>query len=166
MTGSQEIPLPAWNLLLSQRQEFLDNHFAQVLITPNQQGTFEMREDSLAIAGAQDMDASGYELSDLEHIEFFWEKNPQVELDGVCRPGIDRINTPFSATAFNDLEEMGEGGSSKNPIVLVEEEDKENSSPTTPVSERPTEPPRLLKSRPFRGRIENVKEFVYRILLE
>ena len=41
-TSSQEVPLPAWNLL-SQRREFLDNHFAQVLITPNQQGTFEMR---------------------------------------------------------------------------------------------------------------------------
>ena len=61
MTGSQEIPLPAWNLLLSHRQEFLDNPFAQVLITPNQQGTFEMREEIHAIAGAQDMDASGYE---------------------------------------------------------------------------------------------------------
>ena len=59
-TSSQEIPLPAWNLL-SQRQEFLDNPFAQVLITPNQQGTFEMREEIHAIAGAQDMDASGYE---------------------------------------------------------------------------------------------------------
>ena len=34
-TSSQEIPLRAWNLLLSQRQQFLDNHFAQVLITPN-----------------------------------------------------------------------------------------------------------------------------------
>ena len=60
---------------------------------------------------------------------------------------------------------MGERESSENPIVLDEKEDK-NSSATTPVSERPTEPPRLLKSRPFRGRIENVKEFVYRILLE
>ena len=88
-----------------------------------------------------------------------------MELDAVFRPGIDRINTAFSAAPLNDLEEMGKGGSSENPIVL-DEEDNENSSPTTPVSERPTEPPRLLKSRPFRGRIENVKEFVYRTLFE
>ena len=60
---------------------------------------------------------------------------------------------------------MGEGGSSENPILLNEEDDTENSSATTPVSERPTEPPRLLGSRPFRRRIENVKEFVYRIFV-
>ena len=87
-----------------------------------------------------------------------------MELDAVFRPGIHRIDTPFSATAFNDLE-MVEGGSSENPIVLDEEEDK-NSSATTPVSERPTEPPRLLRSRPFRRRTENVKEFVFRTLFE
>ena len=88
-----------------------------------------------------------------------------MELDAVFRPGIDRIDTPFSATAFNDLE-MVEGGSSENPIVLDEEDDKENPSATTPVSERPTEPPRLLRSRPSCRRIENVKEFVYRTLFE
>ena len=32
------------------------------------------------------MDTTGYELSDLEDIKFFWE-NPQVELDAVFRPG-------------------------------------------------------------------------------
>ena len=48
---------------------------------------------------------------------------------------------------------MGERGSFENPIVLDEEEDKENSSATTPVSERPTEPPRLLRSRPSCRRI-------------
>ena len=35
---------------------------------------------------------------------------------------------------------MGDG-SVENPIVLDEEQDKENAPPTTPVSERPTEPP-------------------------
>ena len=73
-TSSREFPLPAWNLLLSQRQEFLDDHFTQVPVTPNQQGTYEMRDEILANAGAQDMNNSGYELSDLEDIEFFWEK--------------------------------------------------------------------------------------------
>ena len=34
--SSQEIRLAAWQLLLSQRQDFLNNHLAQVPITPNQ----------------------------------------------------------------------------------------------------------------------------------
>ena len=34
--SSQEIPLAAWQLLLSQRQDFLNNHLARVPITPNQ----------------------------------------------------------------------------------------------------------------------------------
>ena len=50
--SSLEIPLLAWSLLLSQRQEFLDNHLRRVPITPNQQGTFEMREGVLYSVGA------------------------------------------------------------------------------------------------------------------
>ena len=69
--------------------------------------------------------------------------NDQLDLDAVFRPGID---TPFQPTAFDDLE-MG-GGSAGNPILLDEEENKENSRPppTTPVSERPTRPPALLRT--------------------
>ena len=107
------------------------------------------------------MDNRGNELSDLDNIEYFWEK-PQMELDVVYIPGID---SPFSPTACNDLE-MGEGGSFENPIVLYEVEDKVNYPPKTPVSERPTEPPRLLRSHSFGRRIEKVPEFVYRTLFE
>ena len=59
-------------------------------------------------------------------------------MDAVFRPGID---TPITPTIFNNLD-MGKGGSSESPIVLDEEEDM-NSPPTIPLSERPTEPPRL-----------------------
>ena len=52
--SSHEIPLAARQLLLSQRQEFLDNHLPRVPITPNQQGTFEMREKILSSVGAQE----------------------------------------------------------------------------------------------------------------
>ena len=51
---SQETPLAACQLLLSQRQDFLNNQPAQVPITPNQQETFEMREEVLSRVGAQD----------------------------------------------------------------------------------------------------------------
>ena len=117
-----------------------------------------MREEVLASAGAQLMETSGYELSDLKDIEFFL-KNPQVELHAVLRPQID---DPFSLTAFNDLE-MGEGGSIGNPFMLDEEKDKEIS---TPVSEGPTEPPRLLRSRPLGRPIGNVPGSVYWTLFE
>ena len=51
-------------------------------------------------------------------------------------------------------------GSVENPIVLDEEEDKENAAPppSTPVSVRPTEPPRLHRSRAFGAWIENVPD--------
>ena len=49
---SQEIPLAAWQLLLSQRQDFLDNHLPRVPITQNQEGTMEMRHEVLSSVGA------------------------------------------------------------------------------------------------------------------
>ena len=80
-------------------------------------------------------------------------------MDAVFRPGMD---TPFSPTTFDDLL-MGDG-SVGNPIVLDEEEDKENAPPTTPESVRTTEPPRLQRSCAFGARMENVPDYVFRIL--
>ena len=114
----------------------------------------EMRDEVLASVGAQDLDTGSYQKSDLEDIEVNWE-NSQLDMDAVFRPGID---TPFSATTFDDLL-MGDG-SVENPIVLDEEEDKEAAPPppTTPESVRPTEPPRLQRSRGFGARMENVPD--------
>ena len=116
--SSQEIPLAAAQLLLSERQDFLTNHLARVPITPNQEGTMEMREEVLSSVGAQDLDTSSYQVFDLEDIEFNWE-NSQLDMDSVLRPGID---TPFSPTTFDDL--LMDDGSVENPIVSDEEEDK------------------------------------------
>ena len=160
--SSQEIPLAAWSLLLSQRQQFLNNHLARVSVAPNQQGTHEMKDEVLSSVGEQEgLDTSGYQVSaDLDDVEFYWESD-QLDVDAVFRPGID---TPFSPTAFDDLEM---GGSAENPILLDEEEDRENSPPpTTLVSERPNRPPPLLRSRPFGTRIENVHDYVYRKLFQ
>ena len=119
---------------MSQRQQFLNNHIARVPVTPNQQGTQEMRDEILSSVGAQEgLDTSGYQVSgDLDDVEFYWEKD-QLEVV-VFRAGIDILLLP---TAFDELEM---GGSAENPILPEEEEDKENSHPTitTPVSERPT----------------------------
>ena len=129
-------------------------------IAQNQEGTMEMREEVLSSVGAQDLDTSGYQVSDLEDIEFNWESS-QLDMDVVFRPGID---TPFSPNTFDDLSMEG---SVENPIVLNEEQDKENvPPPTTPESVRHTEPPRLQRSRTFRAGIENAPNFVFRILLQ
>ena len=118
-----------------------------------------MRDEVLSSVGVQDLDTSSYQVSDLEDIEFNWE-NSQLEMDAVFRPGID---TPFSPTTFDDLL-MGDG-SVENPNVLDEEKDKENV-PTTPESVRPTEPPRLQRSRAFGARLENVPDYVFKTLFE
>ena len=120
----------------------------------------EMRDEVLSSVGAQDLETSSYQVSDLEDIEFNWE-NSQLDMDSVFRSGID---TFFSPTVFDDLL-MGDG-SVENPIVLDEEQDKENAPPTTLVSERPTESPRLQRSRTFGARIENVPDYVYRNLFQ
>ena len=77
----------------------MNNHLPRDPITPNQQGTFEMREEVLSSVGAQDTDTRGYELSDLEDIEFSWE-DPAVDMDSVYRPGIDTPFPHLSLTIF------------------------------------------------------------------
>ena len=80
-------------------------------------------------------------------------------MDAVFGPG---IATPFSLTTFDDLSMQG---SIENPIVLDEEKYKENGPPpTTPVSVRPTEPPRLQRIRAFAARLKNVPDYIFRSL--
>ena len=142
-------------MLLSQRQDFLDNHLPRVAITENQEGTMEMREEVLSGVGAQDLKTSSYQVSDLEDIVFNWESS-QLDMDTVFRPGID---TPYSPTTFDDFSMEG---SVEKPIVLDEQEDKENASPpTTPESIGPAEPPRLQRSRAFGARMENLLHYIF-----
>ena len=63
--NSQEVHLAAWQLLLSQGQDLLDNHLPRVPITQNQEGTMEMRDEVIFSVGAQDLDTSSYQVSDL-----------------------------------------------------------------------------------------------------
>ena len=71
--SSEELPLAAWQLLLSQRQDFLNNHLSRVPITENQEGTMDMRDEALSSVVAQDLDTSSYQVSDLKDIEFNWK---------------------------------------------------------------------------------------------
>ena len=108
---------------------------AQIPTNPNQQATFEKKMGVVSTAREQGVDNSSYKLSHLKDIEIFWE-NPQLEVDPVFRPGIDIL---FSPKIVNNSE-MEKRGSSKNPNVLDDEEDKENSPPTPLLPKRPNEP--------------------------
>ena len=150
--SSQEIPLAACSLLLSQKKDFINNHLPRIPCTPNQQWTMELRDEKLSSLGAQDRDRSVCHVSDLADVEFYWEID-QLDIDIDYRPGID---TPFSTTAFVALEM----GAAEKPLLLDKEEVEEKSSSSTPVSERPTRLCALLRSRPVGTRIENVLGYV------
>ena len=140
--SSQEIHLATWQLLSTQRQHFLNSDLARVPITQSRGNSGDERRSTLQ-CGAQELDTSSYQVSDLEDIELNWE-NSQLEKDAVFRPGKD---IPFSPTIFDDLSMEG---SVENPIVLDEEEDKDNlPPPSSPESVRLTDPPRLQRSCPF-----------------
>ena len=115
------------------------------------------KDEVLSSVGAEDLDASSYQVANLEEIEFNWEGS-KLDMDAVFRPS---INTPFSPATFDDLSIEGLG-SVENPIVLGEEQNRENSlpSPSTTDSVRPTEPPRLQRNPASRTRIENVPDSV------
>ena len=120
-----------------------------------------MRDEVLSSVGAQDLDTSSYQVSDLEDKEFNWE-NSSLDVDAVFRPGVD---TSFSRTTFDDLSKEV---SVVNSIVLDEEENKENVSPlpSTPETVRPTETPRLQRSCAFGARVEHVPDYVFRNLFQ
>ena len=135
--SSQEILLVAWSLL-SQRQDFLNNHLVRVSITPNQEGTMEMRDEMLSSIGPQDMDTSGYQVSDVDDVEFYKE-NDQLDVDAVFGPDIDTL---FSPSTFNDVEK---GSTGENPILIDKEQDKVNSAPPT----HPTAPVSVITTQPL-----------------
>ena len=77
------------------KEDYLNNHLARILITPEQQGTMGTRDEVLSIAGAQDMETSSYRESGLEDIEFPWE-DIDLNMDAVFRPIRDSLF--FSST--------------------------------------------------------------------
>ena len=59
----------------------------------------EMRDKVHSSVGAQDVDTSSYQVSDLDDIKFNWEDS-QLDMEAVFRPGLDTL---FSPTTFDDL---------------------------------------------------------------
>ena len=81
-------------------------------------------------------------------------------MNAVLRPGKDNL---FSISSFNDF---WTGAIAQNLILIDEEQSKEISAPlpTTPVSERPTRFPVLMRSCTFGKRTEKIPVFDYRTL--
>ena len=123
----------------------------------------EVRNEVLSSVGAQDMDTSGYQVSDPDNVDFYY-KNDQLDVDAVIRAYKD---TPFFPSTFNAFEM---GSKAEIPILINEEQDRKNSPPphlpTTPVSERTIQPLELMTNRPFGTRNENVPDYVSRKLFE
>ena len=140
-------------LLWSQRHDFLINHPAWTLITPNQQRTPEMRDEKLSEVGAQDMKTNGYQVLDLDVGGFFLRK--RSVWGRLCLQ--TRNWYPLS---------LGDWKISKDSILLDQDLEKEISPPITPVTERPTRPLVLMEMRPFGRRIANALDYVYRSLFQ
>ena len=117
-----------------------NNRLARVPATPNQEETKEIRDEVLPSVGAQYMDTGA------RFGGYHWE-DPDMNMDSFFQPG---VGTPFSPSIFNKFEM---GSMTENPILTDIEQGKENCLPplpTTPVSDRPTQPLVLMKSRPWK----------------
>ena len=159
--SSQKIPLAAWSLLLSQKQDFMYLHLARVPITSNQEVTREMRDEVFSSVGGQHNDRSGFQVSDLDDVEVYCG-NDHLDVDVVSRTVLD---TPFSPSTFIDFEISS---MAENLIPIDEMQAKENCPPlpATPVSQRPIQHRVLKRSCPIGTRIQKVPDYVYRNLLE
>ena len=87
-TFSHKNLLAACSLLTSQTQDFLNNHLVRVSITPIKQRTMETRDEVLLSVVAQHMNTNGYQVSDLEYIEFY-RADPDLSMDAVFRSVVD-----------------------------------------------------------------------------
>ena len=86
-----------------------------------------MRDKVFSSEGPQDLNTSGYQMCDRKDIGFQWE-NPDFNMDAVLHPGIE---TPFSASTFNDFEMSSVAGI---PILIDKEQNKANSLSLLPIT--------------------------------
>ena len=81
--------------------------------------------------GAQQIDTSRYQVSDLDDIEFNWWSRA-LDMDTVFQPGVDVL---FLSSFVKDYEM---GWVVEKPILLDEEKDGENLPLWTTVPNKPT----------------------------
>ena len=126
-----------------QRQDIFNDNLVEVQIISNQREPIAMRDEVLLVnVGGQEIDSSGYHVSDLGNIEFHWG-DPDINKNTVLRPSKNNV---FSHSTFSDFEMFLVA---ENFIVIDDEEDKVNSLPQNSVFLCPSKPPRLPRSHDF-----------------
>ena len=107
------------------------------------------------------METSGYQMLDLEDVQFYWEELVS-NIDAVFQP---IIASPFSHSTFNGFKMSSKA---EEPILIYKEQDKANifSHPTPPVFERQTQTTVLMRNCPSGTKTENVADYVYRNFFE
>ena len=130
-TSSQEFPLSALHLLLSQRQDILDNHSMK----ENQGGMNQVPVEAASGECAQEVNTSRYRAPAFEELEFHWN-DCDLKKDTVSRPS---IKSQFSPAAFGDCE-MGSLVRDENVIDVEEKQGKLTSPPLPPLPPPPPSP--------------------------
>ena len=117
-----------------------------------------MTDKIFTSVGPQGINTSGYQFSDLDDIEFYWEID-QSASDSNFRPGTDGL-FPQQLLTFWRLEDQ-----QKTSISSTMSE-KNEEPPTKPMFDRSNRRPAPLRSRAFGTRNENVTEYVHRHLFQ
>ena len=136
---------------MSRRQDFLNNHLAQVPFTPTQHNTILMRSETLPIVAAQDIEASDWSGN-------YWLSLVGSWLEHRCSLLIN-IKTAFSPLTFNDFEL---GSIAENTFSI----DEEQTLKILLLSQQLNNPPVLMRSCLVGTRFANVTEYVPTNLFE
>ena len=108
------------------------------------------------------MNTNECHVPDLQDIEFHWE-DPYLNKDVIFQPG---VNSSFPSNLLQFSEGFFCTKAQSQNLKLDDEEDKQNSSTTTAVSERPNRPTALLQSFLFGKKSENSPECRYKNLFQ
>ena len=95
---SQETPVAACTLS-SQKQKFLNYHLVRVTSLANQEGTMEVQDEVSSSVGAQDVDTSRQQLSNIGDIELHWDDG-DLNMYAAFRPSVDAAFYPLELLAI------------------------------------------------------------------
>ena len=164
--SSQEVPLAAWSLLFSQkRQQFSNNHLAQVPANNPKPARNTWTEERNTFKCKCTRRFGHKRVSGV-----CWSGRCWILLGKWSARCLCFFETGhWYSFLINSVWWLRDGRFSRKPHSFRrQEQDRENSlpPPTTPVSERPTQLPSLLRSRSFGAREENVPDYVSRNLFQ
>ena len=140
----QEVPLPAWNLLLFGRQEFLDNHLAKNPIPCSQQSKEHLKWEKKSFPVIESRLWMPASMS--------YQTWLTLNISGKTRSSRWMLSWDlerYSLFFTNRHQQLGDGRERiirKTPLYWMRTTSKRTPPPPpkTPMPERPIEPPRLV----------------------